>query len=145
MVRKIFELFLSLLKVYLWTIKSLLIYLYCLRQRFSKKKLSCRYYPMSVSCATVNTGRLTLKTSLPWMKVHLHVSRVNQRKCVPWTTKLIWSSSIKKKISFFKIYTGMNDPPYQMFTPKGEQITLILIKYNHLKFHHQILTRSLNG
>lgn len=67
-----------------------------------KKKLSCRYCTMSVSCATVNTGRLTLKTSLPWMKVHLHVSRVNQRKCVPWTTKLIWSSSIKKKIKLFK-------------------------------------------
>lgn len=110
-----------------------------------KKTLSCIYCTMSVSCATVNTGRLTLKTSLPWMKVHLHVSRVNQRKCMPWTTKLIWSSSIKKKISFFKIYTGMNDPPYQMFTPKGEQITLILIKYNHLKFHHQFLTRSLYG
>lgn len=54
-----------------------------------KKKPSCRYCTMSVSCAMVNTGRLTLKTSLPWMKVHLHVSRVNQRKCVPWTTKLI--------------------------------------------------------
>lgn len=28
----------------------------------------------------------------------------------------------------------MNDPPYQMFTPKGEQITLILIKYNQPNF-----------
>lgn len=51
----------------------------------------------------------------------------------------------KENKAFFKNYTGMNDPPYQMFTPKGEQITLILIKYNHLKFHHQILTRSLYG
>lgn len=89
MVRKIFELFLSFLKVYLWTIKSLFIYLYCLRQRFSKKNFPVDIVQCPFHVQRVNTGRLTLKTSLPWMKVHLHVSRVNQRKCVPWTTKLI--------------------------------------------------------
>lgn len=82
------------------------MYSYRLRQRYSKKK-----FPVDIIqryTFKVNTCRLTLNTfffTVDESKLTCFTCKY-QRKCVPLTTKLIWSASIKNKIKLLKNYRG---------------------------------------